>query len=139
MDDFEWFLKVLATFEQEQELYKHLENNTMENTIDKNDRFLDIHLYFTDIKQDVNIGSVPLDLVARLYEQVCQEDVFTHLKTKTHMGRPDWNKLFEEILAKDSNDKKKDIGVFFCGPKTMAETVKAECAKHKVTFYKEQF
>jgi len=111
----------------------------MENTIEGYHRFLDLHLYFTDIKQDPNIGSVPLDLVTRVYEQAYHEDVFTRLKTKTHVGRPNWDELFDTILAKDSQNKKKGAAVFFCGPKSMTEMVKAACTKHKIKFHKEQF
>jgi hypothetical protein len=147
MDNFEWFLKLLASFEQEQEYCENIANKTTGDTVNNNNssssssngRFLDIHLYFTDIKQDVNIGSVPLDLVTRVYEQACHEDIFTRLKAKTHMGRPNWDELFEEILVENSENKKKDVNVFFCGPKSMGEVVKTECIKHKLKFYKEQF
>lgn len=139
MENFEWFLKLLANLEQEHELNERLTSKTKENTNDNKSRFLDIHLYFTDIKQDANIGSVPLDLVTRLYAQVCQADVFTQLKAKTHTGRPNWNTLFEEILVGANDGKKKDVGVFFCGPKTMADTVENECIKQKIKFHKEQF
>jgi hypothetical protein len=80
MDNFEWFLKVLANFEKEQTFCENIANKRKVDTINddnenNNGRFLDIHLYFTDIKQDVNIGSVPLDLVTRVYEQACHEDI----------------------------------------------------------------
>ena len=139
IDKFEWFLKLLANFEQQQEFYDSIEDRTNENAVNNNSRFLDIHLYFTDIKQDVNIGSVPLDLIARVYEQACHEDIFTRLKAKTHVGRPNWDELFEKILARDSNNKKKDVNVFFCGPQSLGKVVKAECLKHKIKFYREQF
>ena len=140
LDNFEWFLKLLANFEKEQELYEQLSNRQNSGTSQGNNgRFLDIHLYFTDIKQDTNIGSAPLDLVARVYEQACHEDIFTRLKAKTHVGRPIWNELFQTILAGNSKDKKNDADVFFCGPKSMGEVVKAECMKLKLKFHKEQF
>lgn len=140
LDNFEWFLKLLANFEKEQEVCELLASRQLNETSHSNNgRFLDIHLYFTDIKQDTNIGSVPLDLVARVYEQACHEDIFTRLKAKTHVGRPVWEELFEEILNGNGKDKKKDADVFFCGPKSMGEIVKAVCMKYKLKFYKEQF
>jgi predicted ferric reductase len=139
MKSFEWFLKLLANFEKEQESWEHTATTSMENTIEGRHRFLDIHLYFTDIKQDSNIGSVPLDLVTRVYEQAYQEDVFTHLKTKTHIGRPNWDELLGAIVAKDSQRDKKDVCVFFCGPKSMTQPIKVACTKHKIKFHKEQF
>jgi GTPase SAR1 family protein len=65
--------------------------------------------------------------------------IFTRLKAKTHMGRPNWNELFEQIVTGSSENKTKDVNVFFCGPKSMGEIVKTECIKHKLKFYKEQF
>jgi hypothetical protein len=81
VDNFEWFLKLLANFEQEQELRESMPAMTNDKMINGNNgRFLDIHLYFTGIKQDINIGSVWLDLVTRVYEQARLEDVFIRLK-----------------------------------------------------------
>jgi hypothetical protein len=75
--NFEWFLKLLTSFEEEQELYEKMASTATDNTIQKNGRFLDIHLYFTDIKKEDIIGFVPLNLVARVYEQAFKKDMFT--------------------------------------------------------------
>jgi hypothetical protein len=134
IDKFAWFLKLLASFEQEEEFWNNIKDNTANH---HHGRFLDIHLYFTDIKQDANIGSVPLDLITRVYEQACHEDVFTRLKAKTYMGRPNWTELFKRILLK--SDTKKDVDVYYCGPKSMGDAVKFECMKNRVKFHREQF
>lgn len=139
MKNFEWFLKLLANLEKEQESWERPSTTSLESANEGSHHFLDIHLYFTDIKQDSNIGSVPLDLVTRIYEQVHNEDIFTRLKTKTHIGRPKWDELFGAILAKDISRKRKDVTVFFCGPRSMTETVKIACAKHRIKFHREQF
>jgi hypothetical protein len=137
--NFEWFLKLLSSFEQEQELDKNLSNTEEEETKLRRSRFLDIHLYFTDVKKENSIGFFPLNLVARVYEQACQQDIFTHLKAKTHVGRPEWSSLFDKILGRDDEIKKIDADVFFCGPKTMADTIKIQCNKHKIGFHQEEF
>ncbi len=137
--NFEWFLKLLSTFEEQQELYENLSRTEKNSINQQSDRFLDIHLYFTNIQQEDSIGLFPLNLVARVYEQAYQKDVFTHLKTKTHVGRPEWSSLFDKILTKDNQHKKRDTDVFFCGPKTMCDTIKTQCNKHKIFFHQEQF
>jgi predicted ferric reductase len=53
------------------------------------------------------------------------------------VGQPNWNELFVEILAKGIKNKRKDIEVFFCGPQSMGEVVKADCMKHKLKLHKE--
>ncbi|CAF5063249.1 unnamed protein product, partial [Rotaria sp. Silwood1] len=62
---FEWFLKLLREFEQEQDAYLALNSNEH--------CFLTIHLYFTEIKDDQYIGTAPLELIT----QVATEDIFT--------------------------------------------------------------
>ncbi|CAF3831819.1 unnamed protein product [Rotaria sp. Silwood1] len=79
---FEWFLKLLREFEQEQDAYLALNSNEH--------CFLTIHLYFTEIKDDQYIGTAPLELIT----QVATEDIFTGLKARTHFGRPRLESIF---------------------------------------------
>ena len=130
--NFEWFLHLLQQFEQEQEQY--LASNPDEQ------RFLDIHLYFTEIKHDENIGNAPLNLVTNIWAQVAGEDIFTSLKAKTHIGRPDWNQLFDNLTSgDDSASAANDVNVFFCGPTTMGETIRGHCMTHRFRYHEEKF
>ncbi|UJR09322.1 hypothetical protein I4U23_013565 [Adineta vaga] len=128
--NFEWFLNLLHQFEQEQECY--LASNSNEN------RFLDIHLYFTEIKHDENIGNVPLDLVTKIWA-VAGQDIFTSLKSKTHLGRPKWEDLFSNLISNENASMANDVNVFFCGPSTMAQTIRNHCATFRFRFYEEKF
>ncbi|CAF4695221.1 unnamed protein product, partial [Rotaria magnacalcarata] len=65
--NFEWFLNLLRQFEQEQENYLALNPNEK--------RFLDLHLYFTEIKHDENIGNAPLELVTKTWKEVAGQDI----------------------------------------------------------------
>ncbi|CAF1196565.1 unnamed protein product [Adineta ricciae] len=129
--NFEWFLNLLRQFEQEQEYY--LASNSNEK------RFLDIHLYFTEIKHDENIGNVPLDLVTKIWAQVAGQDIFTSLKSKTHIGRPKWEDLFSNLISGENASTANDVDVFFCGPSTMAQTIRNHCATFRFRFYEEKF
>lgn len=129
--NFEWFLNLLRQFEQEQEYY--LASNSNEK------RFLDIHLYFTEIKHDENIGNVPLDLITKIWAQVAGRDIFTSLKSKTHIGRPKWNDIFEQLISGDDASTANDVNVFFCGPSTMGRTIQDHCASYRFRFYEEKF
>jgi hypothetical protein len=128
---FEWFLNLLRQFEQEQEYY------LASNSNDK--RFLDIHLYFTEIKHDENIGNVPLDLVTKIWAQVAGQDIFTSLQSKTHIGRPKWEDLFNGLISGENASTANDVNVFFCGPSTMAQTIRNHCATFRFRFYEEKF
>ena len=129
--NFEWFLNLLRQFEQEQEYY--LASNEAEK------RFLDIRLYFTEIKHDENIGNVPLDLISKVWAQVAGQDIFTSLKSKTHIGRPKWDELFRELTSGDNASTANDVNVFFCGPSTMAQTIKNHCTAYRFPFHEEKF
>jgi ferredoxin-NADP reductase len=129
--NFEWFLNLLRQFEQEQEYY--LASNSDEN------RFLDIHLYFTEIKHDENIGNVPLDLVSRVWAQVAGQDIFTNLKSKTHIGRPKWEDIFDKLISGEDASTANDVNVFFCGPSTMAQSIRSHCGTYRFRFYEEKF
>jgi predicted ferric reductase len=129
--NFEWFLNLLRQFEQEQEYY--LASNSSEK------RFLDIHLYFTEIKHDENIGNVPLDLVTKIWAEVAGQDIFTSLKSKTHIGRPKWEDLFGSLISGENASTANDVNVFFCGPSGMARTIRNHCATYRFRFYEEKF
>lgn len=129
--NFEWFLNLLRQFEQEQEYY--LASNSDEQ------RFLDIHLYFTEIKHDENIGNVPLNLVTKVWADVAGRDIFTNLKTKTHIGRPKWNELFDQLISGENASLANDVNVFFCGPSIMAMTIRQHCTKYRFRFFEEKF
>ena len=129
--NFEWFLNLLRQFEQEQEYY--LASNEQEK------RFLDIHLYFTEIKHDGNMGGVPLAFMAEVCAQIAGHDIFTSLKTKTLMGRPNWNSLFNQLISGENASTANDVNVFFCGPSTMGQAIKGHCGSFGFRFYEEKF
>ncbi|CAF1211376.1 unnamed protein product [Adineta ricciae] len=129
--NFEWFLNLLRQFEQEQEYY--LASNSNEQ------RFLDIHLYFTEIKHEENIGNVPLDVITKVWAQIAGQDIFTSLKSKTHVGRPKWEEIFDELISDDNASTADDVNVFFCGPATMAQAIRSHCVKYRFRFYEEKF
>ncbi|MBN3281191.1 CY24B protein, partial [Polyodon spathula] len=71
-------------------------------------------------------------------------DVVTGLKQKTHYGRPNWEKEFEDIRNAHPTST---VGVFLCGPQALGKTLESCCARYsdvdprKVRFYfnKENF
>ncbi|CAF3539649.1 unnamed protein product [Rotaria sp. Silwood1] len=127
----EWFLNLLHQFEVEQDEY--LASNRDER------RFLDIHLYFTGIKEDDNIGQVFLHHVINLCSEELGGDILTGLKSRTHFGRPDWNILFESLISNDSTSTEKDTDVFFCGQNSIGRDIRSCCMKYGMHYYEEKF
>ncbi|XP_034037623.1 NADPH oxidase 1 [Thalassophryne amazonica] len=71
-------------------------------------------------------------------------DVVTGLKQKTHYGRPNWDKEFEQVRKENPTSV---VGTFLCGPEALAKVLNKKCAKYsdvdprKTRFYfnKENF
>jgi hypothetical protein len=129
--NFEWFLNLLHEFEREQETYLNL-------NIDER-RFLEIRLHFTGIKCDENAGDVPSDLITKFWTQIAGHDVFATLKSKTHIGRPNWNELFQSFTAGENASLANDVSVFFCGPPSMGTAIRNYCIKYRFRYFEEKF
>uniref|UniRef100_K3WTN8 Uncharacterized protein n=1 Tax=Globisporangium ultimum (strain ATCC 200006 / CBS 805.95 / DAOM BR144) TaxID=431595 RepID=K3WTN8_GLOUD len=95
---------------------------------------LEIHNYFSSIK-DKNVVE-PLQALQKFIHNTEGHDIVSGLTTKqmTHFGRPDWKGEFARIA--DNHERlervtpigeKEEIGVFFCGPKPLGNTLHEEC------------
>ena len=62
-------------------------------------------------------------------------DVTTGLKTKTHAGRPNWEKVFKQL--KDENHG--EVTVFYCGNAKLASTLRSQCDEFEFDFREEIF
>jgi hypothetical protein len=62
-------------------------------------------------------------------------DLVTGLKTRTTAGRPNWDKVFQQLL--DQNKGK--VTVFYCGPPQLGKELKQKCNAFGFSFRKEIF
>ncbi|CAL8089261.1 unnamed protein product [Orchesella dallaii] len=120
---FEWFVHLLSQLEIEQ-----AESGAME-------RFLDMHMYITSALQRTDMKAVGLQLALDLLHEKEKRDLITGLKTRTNAGRPNWNKVFQQI----AEQRKGKVTVFYCGPPALARTLKFKCDEFGFTFRKEIF
>jgi NAD(P)H-flavin reductase len=70
-----------------------------------------------------------------LYATV-QADLVTGLRSRTTLGRPDWDALLSELAAAHAPET---VDCFFCGPDGLATIVKDACARHGLGFRQEHF
>merc|ERR1711879_741407 len=93
---FEWFLNLLIDIENEQDQCKshHDTSNLPENL---KQRFLDFHLYFTQMQTRNDMRAVGMHLAMDLLYSKKGKDVMNGLKTKTNAGRPNWDKIFRKL------------------------------------------
>jgi predicted ferric reductase len=113
---FEWFAALLAELEAE-------------------DRkaLLDIHLCMTGGRAGVT--ALGLELAREVMRAAGRSDLITGLRTKTHVGVPDWDALLGAV-AKQHDER---VDVFFCGPPGLETKVRAVCARLGMRFRQERF
>ena len=86
---------------------------------------IEIHMHLT------RHGQSPLQMkllrLARAAGKTNDVDILSNIKgkTQTHLGRPDWQKVFGPISRKYGEHEQ--IGVFFCGPEIIRKTLNKEC------------
>ena len=56
-----------------------------------------------------------------------ERDAITSLRAPTHFGRPNWDRVFSGLVDRHSET---DIGVFFCGPQVLSNTLHTMCVKY---------
>ncbi|XP_019870925.2 NADPH oxidase 5 [Aethina tumida] len=121
---FEWFVNLLSQLEIEQaELGGAME------------RFLEMHMYITSALQKTDMKAVGLQLALDLLHEKEKRDLITGLKTRTNAGRPNWDKVFKQIL----DQKKGKVTVFYCGPPQLGRILRIKCDQFGFIFRKESF
>nr|XP_018898413.1 PREDICTED: NADPH oxidase 5 [Bemisia tabaci]XP_018898414.1 PREDICTED: NADPH oxidase 5 [Bemisia tabaci] len=121
---FEWFVNLLSQLEIEQaELGGAME------------RFLEMHMYITSALQKTDMKAVGLQLALDLLHEKEKRDLITGLKTRTNAGRPNWDKVFKQLL----DQKKGKVTVFYCGPPQLGRTLRFKCDQFGFSFRKEVF
>uniref|UniRef100_A0A1Y1K502 NADPH oxidase 5 n=1 Tax=Photinus pyralis TaxID=7054 RepID=A0A1Y1K502_PHOPY len=121
---FEWFVNLLSQLEIEQaELGSAME------------RFLEMHMYITSALQKTDMKAVGLQLALDLLHEKEKRDLITGLKTRTNAGRPNWDKVFKQIL----DQKKGKVTIFYCGPPQLARILRVKSDQYGFSFRKEVF
>jgi ferredoxin-NADP reductase len=114
---FEWFAALLAELER----------------ID-GAGVLDVNIWMTGGRAGVT--SAALELAREISHAAGEHDVFTGLRTKTHMGRPDWGVTLQAIAQEHAPET---VDVFFCGPPGLGNTVRRASVRLGMRFRDERF
>ncbi|KAJ7621001.1 ferric reductase NAD binding domain-containing protein [Roridomyces roridus] len=111
---FTWVIRDFSTAEWFHSLLSAMEEQDSQNRIE-------INIYLTGgvLEQDVN-NIVVQDVGS-------EKDAITSLRAPTHFGRPDWERLFTEV---GKRHPEADVGVFYCGPASLAGTLRYMSTKH---------
>lgn len=114
---FEWFHDLLTRIEQTDQ-----------------GRLVDIRIFMTSGRG--HITATFLNLARELLHQQGDPDLLTGLKSKTNMGRPDWQQELSEIAEQHRPDP---VEVFFCGPRGLGHQIRAVCRDLELPFREEDF
>jgi len=115
---FEWFAALLAELE-------------------RTDRrgLLDVHLCMTGGRSGVT--ALGLELAREMMHASGRSDIITGLRTKTHMGPPDWEGMLGRIATTHGGGDR--VAVFFCGPRGLAAKIRPVCMRLGMKFLEEKF
>lgn len=114
---FEWFHDLLTRIEQSEA-----------------GRLVDIRIFMTSGRG--HITAAFLNLARELLHQQGDPDLLTGLKSKTNMGRPDWQQELSEIAEQHRPEA---VEVFFCGPRGLGRQIRAVCRDLELGFRQEDF
>ncbi|KAJ1925204.1 hypothetical protein IWQ60_004697 [Tieghemiomyces parasiticus] len=111
---FIWICRDIQAFEWFQDLLVALEEENLGD-------FLEVRAYLT--------GRLSEDQIRNLAIHSTEEgpDALTGRKTPTYFGRPNFDQIFADIAAQQLRKK---VGVFFCGPKKLATTLRQVCTTY---------
>ena len=104
------------------------------------DGLLDIQVNITGIKRANDLRTMMLRLAQ--YESGEPSTSDAHSRTVTRFGRIDWNEVFEKVKVDFPCEP--SVGVFYCGPNTIAKILDKMCRQNsrgptKFLFMKESF
>ena len=114
---FEWFAALLAELER----------------ID-GAGVLDVNIWMTGGR--AGAASAALELARELSRAAGDPDVVTGLRTKTHMGRPDWDETLRQIAREHAPET---VDVYFCGPPALGRIVRRASVRANMRFREERF
>jgi predicted ferric reductase/Ca2+-binding EF-hand superfamily protein len=112
---FEWFRGLLSRLE---------EQDTR--------RLFEFHLCMTGARTGAT--AFGLELARELMHAAGQSDIVTGLRTKTHLGHPNWEAILEPIGKRHER-----VDVFFCGPHGLAQKIERVCHRLGMSFREERF
>ncbi|KAJ1660702.1 hypothetical protein IWQ61_000410 [Dispira simplex] len=126
---FIWVCRDIQAFEWFQDLLVALEEENLGN-------FLDIRAYLTGKLSEDQIRNLAI------HSSKGGPDALTGRKNPTYFGRPNFDQLFAQIAYEQPHKK---VGVFFCGPKPIALTLRRVSQQYSTAdgttfeFHKEHF
>ena len=114
---FEWFVELLGALER-------MDTRGL----------LEIHLCMTGARGGST--ALGLELAREVLHASGRSDMITGLRTHTHVGYPEWERLLGAVVARHGAPA---IDVFFCGPPGLGASLRRLCRRLGLRFREERF
>jgi hypothetical protein len=82
------------------------------------------------------VTSFSLELARDIMRASGKADLVTGLRTHTHFGHADWERMLGEIVNRHRPAK---VDVFFCGPHGLGKKLAPVCRRLGMSFREERF
>ena len=96
---------------------------------------LQIRIFLSSFRAQADFGSQLLKLAMKQHVNKGGTDLLTGLRTVSEPGRPNWDAILGAYDARPFGD----THVLFCGPKVMAQELRAAARTHRYAFAMENF
>ncbi|KAF9512349.1 hypothetical protein BS47DRAFT_1330368 [Hydnum rufescens UP504] len=111
---FIWVIRDFGTAEWFHSLLHAIEEQNVDNQIE-------VSIYLTATIREDDMNNILVQDVG------AERDAITSLRAPTHFGRPNWDRTFSGIVGRHPDT---DVGVFFCGPAPLSQTLRAMSNKY---------
>ncbi len=119
-----WFLDLLTGIEIEQA-----------ETFGGMAKLVDLNIYVTKAIHKNDMCAVGLRIAMNLFHKRRNRDFLSGLRTRTRAGRPNLNRLFQDIY----NRRQGEVGVYFCGNPIVGNIIQQKCYKFHFRYHREIF
>ncbi|XWS57509.1 hypothetical protein CRYUN_Cryun09bG0180300 [Craigia yunnanensis] len=106
------------------------------------DGVIELHNYCTSVYEEGDARSALITMLQSLNHSKSGVDIVSGTRMKTHLARPNWNKVFKHVAVNNTDQR---VGVFYCGaPRLTGELRKlaldfSRKTSTKFDFHKENF
>ena len=84
----------------------------------------------------INVSALAVEVARQVLHASGKDDIVTGLRTHTHMGEPDWERMLYLIREQHAPEA---VDVYFCGPPGLGKKIRPICARLGMAYREEKF
>ncbi|KAJ9181020.1 hypothetical protein P3X46_009196 [Hevea brasiliensis] len=133
---FYWVTREQSSFDWFRDILWEISKTNQKQSI------IEMHNFLTSVYQEGDARSALISAIQALYHAKKGIDIVSWNQARTQFGRPNWFNIFSKLAARHRGER---IGVFYCGPSTLAKELETLCIKFstksttRFVFHKENY